>query len=247
MTTIALYTILSVLAVSLVSFIGVLSLSLYSRLGKAAVFFFVSFAAGALLGDVFIHLLPELVEGGTFTFRTSLIIFASIVGFFILEKFIHIHHSHGETEEPHHHHPVAYLNIIGDGFHNLLDGLIIGAAYLVDIQLGLATTIAVLLHEIPQEIGDFSVLIHAGFSRTRALFYNFLSALMAVVGAIIALTVSHVEDFASVIIAIGIGSFIYIAVADLIPEIHKSKHKPWLQFVAMSLGVAIMFALLLLE
>jgi zinc and cadmium transporter len=247
MTTIAIYTILSVLAVSLVSFVGVLSLSLYSRMGKATLFFFVSFAAGALLGDVFIHLLPELAEEGALTFSTSMIILGSIIGFFILEKFIHIHHSHGDTEGAHHHHPVAYLNIIGDGFHNLLDGIIIAAAYLVDIQLGVATTIAVLLHEIPQEVGDFSVLIHAGFSRTRALFYNFLSALMAVVGAIIALTVSHVEDFAPIVIAIGIGSFIYIAVADLIPEIHKSKHNPWLQFAAMTLGIAIMFALLFLE
>lgn len=245
MTSITIYAILSVLAVSLISFIGVLSLSLYSRLGKSVVFFLVSFAAGALLGDVFIHLLPELIQESSFTLNTSLTIFASIIGFFILEKFIHIHHSHGETEEPHHH-PVAYLNIIGDGFHNLLDGLIIGAAYLVDVQLGLATTIAVLLHEIPQEIGDFSVLIHAGFTRTRALFYNFLSALMAIVGAVIALTIGNIESFVSTIVAIGIGSFIYIAVADLIPEIHKSKHKPWLQFVAMGLGVLIMFSLLYL-
>jgi len=248
MTTIAIYTILSVLAVSLISFAGAVALAMTSRLSKSVIFFFVSFAAGALLGDVFVHLLPELVEEGKFTANTSLVIFGSIIGFFILEKFIHIHHHHGDvTETEHNHHPVAYLNLIGDGFHNLIDGLIIGAAYIVDIQLGIATTIAVLLHEIPQEIGDFSVLIYAGFSKVKALFFNFLSALMALVGAIIALTVRDIENFATTIVAVGIGSFIYIAVADLIPEIHKSKSQTSLQFFAMALGIAIMFALLWLE
>ncbi len=158
-----------------------------------------------------------------------------------------MHHHHGETDETEHHHPVAYLNLVGDGLHNLIDGMIIGGAYLIDIKLGLATTVAVMLHEIPQEIGDFSILIFGGFSKAKALFYNFLSALTAILGAIIALVVGNVESFATILVAIGVGSFIYIAAADLIPEIHRSRQKAWPQFLAMILGIAIMSALLLLE
>src|SRR3989338_4399279 len=165
---IAVYTIVSVLAISLISFLGAVVLAVHSKFGSTALHFLVSFAAGALLGDVFVHLLPELAEGGTFDFKISLIILASIIGFFVLEKFLHLHHHHEETEESeHHHHPVAYLNLIGDGLHNLIDGMIIGGAYLIDIQLGLATTVAVMLHESPQEIGDFSILIYGGFSKDR--------------------------------------------------------------------------------
>ena len=245
---IAVYTIVSVLAISLISFLGAVVLAVHSKFGSTALHFLVSFAAGALLGDVFVHLLPELAEGGTFDFKISLIILASIIGFFVLEKFLHLHHHHGETQESeHHHHPVAYLNLIGDGLHNLIDGMIIAGAYLIDIKLGLATTVAVMLHEIPQEIGDFSILIYGGFSKTKALFYNFLSAITAVVGAVIALVIGDVENFATILVAIGVGSFIYIAVADLIPEIHRSRQKAWPQFLAMLLGIAIMFALLLLE
>ncbi len=247
MNTVAIYSILSVIAVSLISFIGALTLVFNSRFGKSGVNFMVSFAAGALLGDVFIHLLPELAEEGKFTFSFSLIILGSILGFFILEKFIHLHHHHHETDEhEQEYHPVAWLNIIGDGLHNLIDGLIIGGAYLVDIKLGLATTVAVMLHEIPQEIGDFSILLYAGFSKAKALFYNFASALTALVGVVFALLVGNVEGFAGILVAIGTGSFIYIAVADLIPEIHKSKNNFFPQLLAMMLGIGIMLALLLL-
>jgi zinc and cadmium transporter len=243
----SLFAILSVIAVSLISFVGAASLSLHSRF-KSALHLLVSFAAGALLGDVFIHLLPELAEADRLTPTISLVILASIVGFFITEKFIHLHHHHNETDEDEHrHHPVAYLNLIGDGLHNLIDGLIIGGAYLIDIQLGLATTVAVMLHEIPQEIGDFSILIYAGMSRGKALFYNFLSALTAIVGVIIALIVGNVDSFAAILVAVGIGSFIYIAVADLIPEIHKSRHKIWPQVLAMAFGIGIMLLLLTIE
>src|SRR3989344_1556427 len=224
MDTIAVYTITSVIAISMISFLGAVALAVHSSFGKSALHFMVSFAAGALLGDVFIHLLPELAEEGVFDFKISLIILASIIGFFVLEKFLHLHHHHGETQESEHpHHPVAYLNLIGDGLHNLIDGMIIAGAYLIDIKLGLATTVAVILHEIPQEVGDFGVLIYGGLGRNRALFYNFLSALMAIFGVIIALTFGNTENFADILVAIGIGSFLYISVADLIPEIHKSK------------------------
>lgn len=246
--TTALYALLSVLAVSLISFVGVLTLSLHSRLGKSILHFIVSFAVGALLGDVFIHLLPELAEDSKLTPAISLVILAAIIVFFLAEKFIHWHHHHDESEESKQvHHPVILLNLVGDGLHNVIDGLIIGGAYLIDLKLGLATTIAVVLHEIPQEIGDFGILLYAGLSRGKALFYNFLSALTAMIGVVIALTLKNTENIATFLVAIGIGSFIYISVADLIPEIHKAREKIWQPLLAILLGIAIMFLLLFLE
>lgn len=248
MDTTSVYAIISVMGVSLISFVGLFALSFRSDFGKKTLRFLISFSIGALLGDVFIHLIPELAEEGLFDLNISLVILASIVGFFLMEGFIHLHHHHHEPDEIEHaHHPVAYLNLIGDGLHNLIDGLIIGAAYLVDVQVGVATTLAVILHEIPQEIGDFGVLIYAGFTKTKALFFNFISGLTALLGVIIALAVGEVEHFAAVIVAIGIGSFIYIALADLVPEIHKSRGKIFTQSAAMLLGIAVMSALLFLE
>src|SRR3989344_312055 len=248
MNTASIYALLSVFVVSLVSFVGILTLSLHSRFGKSMMHFIVSFAAGALLGDVFIHLLPEVAAEGKFTAQLSWVILATIVIFFLTEKLIHWHHHHDETEESKQtHHPVALLNLVGDGLHNMIDGLIIGGAYLVDWKPGLATTVAVVLHEIPQEIGDFGVLIYAGLSRRRALFYNFLSGLTAMVGVIIALTLKNTENIATILVAIGIGSFLYISVADLIPEIHKTRDKIWVAFIAILSGIGVMAALLLLE
>ncbi|MEO8065582.1 MAG: ZIP family metal transporter [Candidatus Doudnabacteria bacterium] len=243
-----LYAILSVLVVSLISLVGVFTISIHSRWGEKFLHLMVSFAAGALLGDVFIHLLPELSAGGKLNLQVSLIILASIIAFFTTERFLHWHHHHHETaENEQRNHPVVLLNLVGDGMHNIIDGLIIGGAYLIDIKLGFATTLAVILHEIPQEIGDFGVLIYGGLSRNRALLYNFLSAITSIIGVIIALTVGNVENFAYILVAIGIGSFIYISVADLIPEIHKSKTNILPQSLAMLFGIGIMFALLLLE
>lgn len=248
MTSTSIYAIFSVLAVSLISFVGLFALSVNWKDVKKTVRFLVSFAVGALLGDVFIHLLPKLVEEGQFDFKISMIILISIFIFFIMESFIHWHHHHHETDEAEHkQHPVVFLNLLGDGLHNMIDGLIIGGAYLIDVQIGVATTIAVILHEIPQEIGDFGVLIYGGLTKGRALFYNFLSALAALLGVIIALVLGEAENFSAILVAIGIGSFIYISLADLIPEIHKSRGKAFLQLLAMLSGVAIMFALLPLE
>lgn len=245
------YAILSVVGVSLISLIGLVSIPLHTRYGRGILKFMVSFSVGALLGDVFIHLLPELADEGKFNLQTSLVILVSIIGFFVFERFLHWHHHHNEDpeEEASHakYHPVVFLNLFGDGLHNLIDGLIIGGAYLISPGVGFATTLAVLLHEIPQEFGDFGILIYGGLSRGKALFYNFLSALTAVIGVIIALLVGNTEQFAALLVAIGIGSFIYIALADLIPELQKSKGRAVSQFFIMLLGIGIMFALLLLD
>lgn len=208
----------------------------------------VSFSAGALLGDVFIHLLPELAEDGGFTFRISLWILGSIVGFFLLEKYLLWHHHHGEGEEHEHQaHPFVYNILIGDFVHNFIDGLIIAGAYQLDVRLGIATTVAVVLHEIPQEIGDFGVLIYGGFTKYKAILYNLISAAGAILGALLAFAFTGIAEALPVLVALGAGSFIYISLADLIPQIHKEQKKAGLQLFGFVLGIVAMALLLLLE
>jgi len=249
MLTTYIYAFISVLVVSLVSLIGVFSLSLREEIIKKYISLFISLAVGALLGDAFIHLIPEVFKNSSNPSLVSLLIISGILVFFIIEKFLHWHH-HEDDTEINHIHPVGRLLLFTDGFHNLIDGIIIGVSFLVSVPIGIATTIAVVLHEIPQEIGDFAVLIHSGYNKKRALWLNFLSALMAVFGVIIALIFGSVaEAFTLWVLPIAAGGFIYIAVADLIPELQKTKklkYSIW-QILTLLLGVLAMTALLLLE
>lgn len=243
------YTILSVLIVSLISFIGVFTLSISTKKLNKILLYFVSFAAGALLGDVFIHLIPELIEENIFTLKTSFFILGGILLFFVIEKIVHWQHCH-IPQNGGHSHPFVVTNLIGDGVHNFLDGLIIGASYLVNIPVGIATTVAVIFHEIPQEIGDFGVLLHGGFSKFKALLFNFLTALTAIVGGGIAVLASNiVPSITDYIIPIAIGGFIYIAGSDLIPELHKNFQikNSIIQIIALVLGIVVMALLLFLE
>lgn len=243
------YTLASVFIVSAISLVGVITLSINQKRLHKILLYLVSFSAGALLGDVFIHMIPQIVEEKAFTLQTSFIILGGIVLFFTIEKIVHWQHCHmPQTKQ--HIHPFAVVNLIGDGVHNFLDGLIIGASYLVSLPLGFATTIAVIFHEIPQEIGDFGVLIHGGFSKKKALLFNFLSALTAVLGGIIALwAVNFVPAVVKATIPIAIGGFIYIAGADLIPELHKDfeTKKAIFELIAMIAGILVMAALILIE
>src|SRR3989344_3303920 len=166
------YTLASVFIVSLVSLIGVLTLSFRTSTLKKCLIYFVSFSAGALLGDVFIHLLPGIIEEKGFELSVSLFILFGILFSFTVEKIINWRHCHHPTTKEHPH-PFAIMNLVGDLMHNFLDGLVIGASYLINVPVGIATTLAVVLHEIPQEIGDFGVLLHGGFSKGKALFFNF--------------------------------------------------------------------------
>lgn len=253
---IAFATIGSVIIVSLVSFIGVFTLFWKEEEMKPVLFILVSFAAGALLGDVFFHLLPESVEETGLSISVSFSILAGILIFFILEKFIHWRHCH----MPHEHHPLprehssvrpfAILNLFGDGVHNFIDGMLIAASYLVSLPLGLATTIAVALHEIPQEIGDLAILVHGGVKKKRALLLNFLSATTAILGAVFVLILGKDNGgITHILIPFTIGGFLYIAGADLIPELHKET-KPGnsvLQFLGFIAGMFMMYLLLFLE
>ena len=241
------YAIGSVLLISLLAFVGLFTLSLKKKTLDRILIYLVSFAAGALIGDAFIHLLPEIVKEVGFTLTVSLWVLVGMVSMFILEKFVHWHHCHHHGHENHSNiKPFAIMNLVGDGVHNFIDGLIIGASYLISIPVGIATTVAVALHEIPQEIGDFGVLIHGGFSRAKALLFNFLSALMAVLGVIIALTSSiYIPGIEKILVPLAAGQFIYISAADLIPELHKEtdSKKSIFQLIWFIFGIIIMILL----
>ncbi len=244
-----LYAIISVLAVSLISLVGVFAISANETRIRKYVFILVSLAVGALLGDAFIHLIPEAYTLSNNTTTTALLIVSGVLVFFVIEKFLHWHH-HDDDTGVNHVHPVGKLILISDGVHNLIDGIIIGASYFVSVEVGVATTLAVILHEIPQEIGDFGVLLHAGYSKTRALWFNFLSALFAVVGVVIALILGeNSELFVNSILPIAAGGFIYIALSDLIPELNKTKpgKQSIYQILAVIIGIVAMVALVTLE
>ncbi len=244
-----LYSIISVVIVSLISLIGIVTLGIKDKKLNKVLIYLVSLSAGALFGGAFLHLLPEVITGTGFTTEVGFLILGGIILFFILEKIVHWHHCHQPLEGKHVH-SFAIMNLIGDGFHNLLDGLIIGASYIVSIPTGIATTLAVVLHEIPQEIGDFGVLLHGGFSKLKAIMWNLVSALTAVIGVLISLIVSnYIEGIHLFLVPIAIGGFIYIAGADLIPEMHKHYEikNSIFQLIAFILGILIMAALLFLE
>lgn len=241
----------SVVVVSLISLVGAFLISVREDLIKKYVFVFVSLAIGALLGDAFIHLIPEGLEEIGNSTLFSILLISGILIFFIIEKYLHWHH-HSESEDIEHTiHPVGKMILISDGVHNFIDGLIIGGSFMVSTELGIATTIAVILHEIPQEIGDFGVLLHAGFSRAKALFWNLISALSAVLGVTVVLVLGQVsESLAIWLVPFAAGGFIYIALSDLIPELHrKSEEKGHflIQLVVMILGVGSMLLLLGVE
>ena len=251
---IVLYTIISVIIVSLVSFVGVFTLAFKGKSLDKFLMILVSISAGTLLGGSFLHLLPEAVEKANgFTIQISLLVLLGVLLFFLLEKFIHHKHEHSHGVEMGHrhidHHPkhIAPINLMGDALHNLLDGLVIAGSYFVSIPAGIATTVAVVFHEIPQEIADFGVLIYSGMTRRRALLFNFLSAAVAIVGAIIGLLLStKIDSFVSIVVPIAAGGFIYIAGANLIPELHKDCKfiDSFWHFFAMFGGITLMFLLM---
>ena len=247
-----LYIFASVILVSLISLVGIVTLSLSDRRLRSILLYMVSFAAGTMLGGAFIHLIPEAAAGG-FTQTVSFSVLFGILMSFAVEKVIHWRHCHNPSGEGHPH-PFAYMNLFGDFIHNMIDGLIIAASYIASIPTGIATTIAVMLHEIPQEIGDFGVLIHGGFTKKKAILYNFLTALSAVIGAAVAVLASAaIEGSGVFLLGLAAGGFIYIASTDLIPELHRSStcdsptSRSLVQLLFLVLGVLIMYSLVLLE
>jgi len=247
-----LYSLVSVFIISLISLVGLISFKIRTEKLKKILIYFISFSAGALFGDAFLHLLPETINEG-FTISSSIAILAGIVLFFILEKVMCWQHCHMPITKGHVHR-FAIMNLVGDSLHNFIDGLIIAASYLVSIPVGIATSIAVILHEIPQEIGDFGVLVYGGFSKARAILMNFFTALTAILGVIIALVLNnYIPSIHRFLVPLAIGGFIYVAGSDLIPELHKEEcdtrivKNSLLQIFFFILGMIIMALLLLLE
>ncbi len=243
----------STFVISLVSFIGILTLFVKDKLLDKILLYLVSFSAGALIGGAFLHLLPEAVAelagAADDMERAIFFIFLFALGgfilFFILEHLIRWHHHHA-MEHPHIE-PFSYLILVGDGFHNFIDGFVIAGAFSVSIPIGITTSIAVIFHEIPQELGDFGVLVYGGLKKAKALLLNFLSALTAIAGGIIGWVFAEgIGDRIIYLLPLAAGSFIYIAATDLIPEIkcsHDKCHKPLVNFIIFLFGLAMMLAL----
>lgn len=241
-----LYAVLAVSLVSILSLGGIIALSLRERLLDKMLLLLMSFSAGAILGSALFDLLPEALEIVEISFVFSYLALGFIV-FFFLERFIYWYHGHG-----HPHDEVVgsvknyvYLNLIGDGIHNLIDGMIITTSFLLNFQLGIATTLAVIFHELPQEIGDFGILVFGGLSKRRALLFNFLTALTAFIGIYLAAFLIEIEGFAGILISLSAGGFIYLSASELLPEIKKEKefNKSVGQFVAFIFGILLIRSL----
>jgi zinc and cadmium transporter len=229
--------------VSLISLIGILSLLLKDGLLNKVLLLLVGFGAGGLIGGAFLHLLPEALEASNNFVITFVYVIIGFIIFFILERYLHWRHCHDEKCNVH---AFTYLSLIGDGVHNFLDGLIIGASFFAGIKIGIVATVAIILHEIPQELGDFGILVYGGFSKFKALMYNFISAATAIVGTLIGYAfASRVSNFANLIIPIAAGGFIYIASCDLIPELHKQSDikKATLSMLFFLFGILLMLFL----
>jgi zinc and cadmium transporter len=235
--------ILAVSFVSLISLFGAALLLLKRTLLNRLMSPMLAISSGVLLGTAFFDLIPEslhLLQDQALPITVS-----GIIAFFALEKLMQWHH-HVDGDHPGEKTPVAYLSLIGDGIHNFIDGVIIGGAFLVSIPLGISVTIAIVAHEIPHELADFTILLHGGFSNSNALLYNFLSATTAIFGTVLVLMMSTIaHSFIPYLISFGAGNFLYIAMSDLIPELHKSDSKKAsiLQIILLISGMLLMYYL----
>lgn len=229
----------STILVSLLSLVCIFLLFLKKKL-ESLLLVLVSFAVGGLLGGAFLHLLPESISIGLSAFMYAIY---GIILFFILERFLYWHHCHKSKCKVH---TFTYLNLVGDGIHNFIDGMIIAAGFITSIPLGIASTLAIVFHEIPQEIGDFAILIYGGVRRLKALLYNFLTALTAVVGALFTyFFATSFENLTAFLLPFAAGGFIYIAMSDLMPELQKEKDlsKSSIQFISLLMGIGVMLIL----
>lgn len=213
----------------------------------------VSFATGTLLGAAFLGLLPHALASldSTDTHAIPMAVLLGLLGFFLLEKMVlwrHCHTDHCEVHAPEghsHKQSTGAMVLIGDGLHNFLDGILIAGAFMTDIHLGVVTSLAVAAHEIPQEVGDFAVLLHSGFSRGRAFSYNILASLTTVIGGVLAyLALQRTEVILPYVLAVAASSFIYIAVADLIPTLHQrvEGRATVQQVLLIAIGILVIYA-----
>jgi zinc and cadmium transporter len=228
------------LAMSLISLVGALTLLLDEATQRRLIRPLVAFAAGSLLGGAIVHMIPEAAASGRGV--APYVAVAGFALFLAIEQFLHWHHCHRETADcrP----PLGYLILVGDGLHNLLGGLAVGAAFVADIRVGLTIWLAAAAHEVPQELGDFGVLIHGGWSRARALTFNLLSSATFLAGGVVAWAVSARFD-TSWLLGFAAGNFLYIGASDLVPEVnhHRDLRTSALHFVAFTAGAGLLVAL----
>jgi len=220
---------------------GILFIGLKESFLRRILLALVDFSCGALIGGAFIHLLPESLEETDQAYEAIFYyVIASIIVFFIMEKFLYWRHCHEEKCPVH---TFVYLNLIGDGVHNFIDGMVIAGSFIISYSIGIATTLAVIFHEIPQEIGDFGVLVYGGFGKVKALAYNFVSALTAVAGSLVTYYLaSYIKGVDAFLVPFAAGGFIYIAATDLMPELHKRNQakESLIQLLALLTGIGLM-------
>lgn len=237
--------ILATFVISLISLVGVLTLFLKEGVLNRILLFLVAFSAGALLGGAFLHLAPEaLISAGQDEQKIIEVFLAVICGFslfFVMEQFIKWHHHHSANHS--HIKPFSYLILFSDALHNFIDGLVIAGSFIVSPGAGLITSLAVVLHEIPQEIGDFAVLIYGGLKKKQALLFNFISASLAILGGLVGFFVFRGISENYFLLAFTAGSFIYIAASDLIPQIKEEWgfKKSMAHFLLFLSGIVMMF------
>jgi zinc and cadmium transporter len=208
------------LLVSLTSLTGAIIFLLSKKWAEHILIPLVGFSAGALMGGAFLHLLPEALEGVSQPTYVTLYALIGFVCFFFMERYLHWRHCHSEHCDVHP--PFTYINMVGDGLHNIIDGFVIAAAFIVSIKIGIVTSIIIAAHEIPQELGNFALLVYGGFSRRKALFLNVLVNLTALLGAVLGYFLSTMlVGLPLFLMPFAAGGFIYIAASDLIPELHR--------------------------
>lgn len=229
------------IANSLIGLIGVFTLWINREFSRKIIYLLVALSAGALLAGALFHLAAESLESLSENTVFGLIILGFCL-FFVAERFLWWHHCHeGECEV----HPVTYLILLGDGLHNFIDGAVIAASFFVSIPFGIVTALLIMSHEIPQELGDFGVLVYGGFSEKKALLYNFISQAVCILGAILVFLVGNISEFARYLLPFAAGGFLYISASDLIPELHREEDKTqsFVSFFIFLLGVLLMIAL----
>lgn len=234
------YILASTFIISTGALAGAFSLAFQEKKLQNILFLLVAFSAGVLMGGAFLHLLPEATEK-LGTSNIYWIVLVSFTTFFFIEKLFHWRHCHKGICDVH---TFGYMNLVGDSIHNFIDGLILAATFITDVRLGIIAAIAIGLHEIPQEIGDFGVLLYAGFNKRKALIANFLVALTVVAGGVTGYVISGiVANIVPYLLALAAGGFIYVAASDLMPEIRKEENltKSLMSFMIFLAGVILMF------
>lgn len=239
-----LWILVTTFGISLLAWIGVLTLFLRDELLDRLLLILVALAAGALIGGAFLHLIPRTVAAaGDDLLFPFLYLIVGFCLFFVLESFISWHHHHSTTHE---HEPVTYLVLISDAVHNFIDGLVIAGSFLSGASVGVVTAIAIGLHEIPQEIGDYGILVYGGFDRRRALALNYLTQATVILGGVVGFYLTDLFQSAPVfLLPFAAGSFIYIASSDLIPEIKETDdvYRSFLYFVVFLAGIGVMLGI----